>query len=55
MNATGLGFGREYAAAQIYGDLAARRLAGLGPYVGTAAVARDVLAITKAHGTDRIR
>jgi pimeloyl-ACP methyl ester carboxylesterase len=45
---------RTYARYDSYGTVAKTRLSGVAEYVGTPTVARDMLAITKAHGFDRL-
>jgi pimeloyl-ACP methyl ester carboxylesterase len=45
---------RTYARFASFGQVAAKRLKDIGPYLGTPFVARDMLAITKAHGFDKL-
>jgi pimeloyl-ACP methyl ester carboxylesterase len=45
---------RAYARFDSYGAVAATRLKGVGEYVNTPTVARDMLAIVKAHGFDKL-
>jgi hypothetical protein len=55
VNATPDALGRSYASALVSNSVAAERLAGAAPYVGTAAVARDMLAISELHGFDKLQ
>jgi pimeloyl-ACP methyl ester carboxylesterase len=45
---------RTYARFDSYGTVAATRLKGVGEFVSTPTVARDMLAIVKAHGLDKL-
>jgi hypothetical protein len=46
---------RTYARFASYGAVAETRLRDIGPYVNTPFVARDMLAMTKASGFDRLK
>jgi pimeloyl-ACP methyl ester carboxylesterase len=46
---------RTYARFASFGTVAKARLKDIGPYVNTPFVARDMLAITKAHGFDKLK
>jgi pimeloyl-ACP methyl ester carboxylesterase len=46
---------RMYARFASYGKVAEQRLKNIGPYISTPFVARDMLAITKAHGFDKLK
>jgi hypothetical protein len=46
---------RAYARAASYGIVAESRLKDIGPYVSTPMVVRDMLAITKAAGFDKLQ
>jgi hypothetical protein len=46
---------RTYARYASLGTVAGVRLKEIGPYVNTPFVARDMLAITKAHGFDKLK
>jgi pimeloyl-ACP methyl ester carboxylesterase len=45
---------RTYARFDSYGTVAKTRLSGVAEYISTPTVARDMLAITKAHGFDKL-
>jgi hypothetical protein len=55
VNATPDALGRSYASAVVSNSIAAERLAQTAPYVGTAAVARDMLAISELHGFEKLQ
>jgi pimeloyl-ACP methyl ester carboxylesterase len=46
--------GRTLARYQAFGTIAQARASDVAPYVSTALVARDMLSIIKAHGTDKL-
>jgi hypothetical protein len=46
---------RTYARYVSFGNVAEARLKDIGPYVNTPFVARDMLAITKAHGYNKLK
>ena len=46
---------RLHARSQIYGKIANVTTLKASPYVSTALVARDMLAITRAHGSDKLQ
>jgi pimeloyl-ACP methyl ester carboxylesterase len=46
---------RTHARFVSFGSIAESRLKDIGPYVSTPFVARDMLAITKAHGFDKLK
>jgi pimeloyl-ACP methyl ester carboxylesterase len=46
---------RAHARFDSFGTVAHARLKDIGPYINTPFVARDMLAITKAHGFDKLK
>lgn len=54
LNSTTDSFPRAYARAQLFGELGKARSKHAAQHVSTAVVARDMLAITRAHGRDRL-
>jgi pimeloyl-ACP methyl ester carboxylesterase len=55
LGATTDALARTYARYASIGAVAEFRLKDIGPYVNTPFVARDMLAITKAHGFDKLK
>jgi pimeloyl-ACP methyl ester carboxylesterase len=55
LNETPSALGRLHAQWDVYGALAADRVRETAEYVSTAFVARDMLAITRAHGFEKIK
>jgi pimeloyl-ACP methyl ester carboxylesterase len=55
LGATPDALARTYARFASFGTVAEARLKDIGPYINTPFVARDLLAITKAHGFDKLR
>lgn len=54
LNSSESSFGNVYGAVHNYGDLAKTRTGNVTKYIGTPAVARDMLQIVKAHGQDKL-
>lgn len=55
LNITADAMARSYARFTAYNALAERRTSHSAPYVSTASVARDMLAIVKAHEFDKLQ
>jgi pimeloyl-ACP methyl ester carboxylesterase len=55
MNSTPDALARNAARWAVFGDLAAQRMAEPGQFVGTAAVARDMVRMAEAYGESRVR
>jgi pimeloyl-ACP methyl ester carboxylesterase len=55
INETAGALARAHARWDVFGDLAAARTSAAAQYVSTAMVSRDMLAITRAHGYDKIK
>jgi pimeloyl-ACP methyl ester carboxylesterase len=55
INSTEDALPRMYARAQILGRLAEEKVSVTGQYVSTAAVARDMLSIVRAHGREKLQ
>lgn len=54
VNTTSDSFVQAYARSQLLGDLTVKRTMHVAEYVSTASVARDILAIIRAHGRDKL-
>jgi pimeloyl-ACP methyl ester carboxylesterase len=55
LNTTTDAFNRAYAQFKSFAPVAETRLQDIGPYVNTPFAARDMLAITRAHGFDKVK
>jgi len=55
MNSTPDALARRQAQGIIYGSLADQRVPDTAQYVSTAIVSRDMLAITQAHGYEKLQ
>lgn len=55
LNHTSSAFGEAYGNARNYGNIAKARMGEYAQYVGTPAVARDMLSIVKAYGEDKLQ
>ena len=55
MNSTPDALARRQAQAIIYGSLAEQRVPDAAQYVSTSLVSRDMLAITQAHGYEKLQ
>ena len=54
-NETKDSIGALYAASQTFGKVAEARIPDIGPFVSTPAVARDMLSIVNASGSDKLQ
>ena len=55
MNSTSDALARRQAQAIIYGSLAEQRVPDTAQYVSTSLVSRDMLAVTQAHGYEKLQ